>query len=283
MAAEIACSGCAGLSVSEEEKNGFRIHRLKVSDEGAKNTGIPSAGSYITVTVGRLWSYSGEQTEQVYKTLSELITELAAPFIGDKGSVLVCCLGNRKITSDAVGPLCADRLIVTGHLRELQPELYRALGEKSVYVLTTGVAGETGIETCELIRAAVRTLHPSLVIAIDALAARDVDRLATAVQLSDAGISPGSGVGNRRKAINRDSVGAPVLSVGVPTVVHSSTLVWDALSRAGIKDESPELKHILENERSFFVTPKEADLAVSAQAEALACAINLALIGIPRL
>jgi spore protease len=132
------------------------------------------------------------------------------------------------------------------------------------------------MEALDLIRGAVRAVRPNVVLAVDALAARSTSRLAATVQLSDTGISPGSGIGNRRRAINRESVGVPVISLGIPTVVDSATLVYDALQRAGIRDVDAPLREVLENQRHFFVSPKESDLITAQTAALLSEAIELA-------
>lgn len=266
-----------GSYVTEYVKDGFFVHEIRVPGENG-------GGRYLTVTVGELWLKGRETEEMAKNALSELLSELIDPIIAKKPpSVLTVCLGNRRITSDAIGPLCAERLIVTRHLRTEKAELFTSLGGKELAVITPGVTGETGIETYELILSAVRAVRPSLVICIDALAARSVDRLVTTVQLTDTGISPGSGVGNHRKAITEATLGVPVVSIGVPTVVQSSTLVFDALERAGMTDIEKPLLDVLENEKSFFVTPKNADVAVAAQAELIAGAVNKLFLGFSEL
>ena len=191
-------------------------------------------------------------------------------------SVLTVGLGNRDITADALGPKTVDGLLVTRHIKEYKPDIFEKIGQREMSALCPGVVGQTGIETFELIEGAVKRVCPDLVIVIDALAARSVDRLATTVQISDTGIAPGSGIGNKRRRIDRESLGVPVLAVGVPTVVDSATLVYDALGRAGIEETSEELERVLENSRSFFVSLKESDVAVSESARLLANAINYA-------
>jgi spore protease len=142
--------------------------------------------------------------------------------------------------------------------------------------IAPGVVGQTGIETAELIRSAVEAISPSVLICIDALAARSVDRLAVTVQLSNTGIAPGSGIGNHRQAINRDFLGIPVIAIGVPTVVDSSTMVYGMLEKAGVTEISEALETELENGRSFFVTLKETDTATAEMARLIARAIQLA-------
>lgn len=270
-----------GIKIREFTENGFGIHEMEVSENNSP--GI-TPGHYVTIHVGQAWLLDKISLDGAVKTISGYIRKMASALgAGKSGPVLTVCLGNRKITSDAIGPLCADRLIVTRHLRTERRELFDSLGGTSVAVITPGVTGETGIESYESIMAAVRTVKPSYVICVDALAAKNVDRLTTAVQLSDAGISPGSGVGNSRKEISFATLGVPVISVGVPTVVQSSTLVCDALEKAGISEIPEALSQLLKNETDFFVTPKETDIAVSALAGLVAKAINTSLLGFAEL
>ena len=150
----------------------------------------------------------------------------------------------------------------------------------AVSALAPGVLGQTGMEVAEVIAGAVRRARTDAILAVDALAARDCDRLAATVQLSDTGIAPGSGIGNDRCALTRESLGIPVIALGIPTVVDSSTLVYDALRRAGIEQVTGRLRDILENGRRFYVSPKEADLIAESTARLVARAINRALVGV---
>jgi spore protease len=194
--------------------------------------------------------------------------------------VLVVGLGNREITSDAIGPKTADKLTVTRHIKYADEDVWNELDMCEVSALSPGVLGQTGIETVELVRGAVENVRPQLVLAVDALAARSSSRLAATVQLCDSGIAPGSGVGNERGAICLETVGAPVVALGVPTVVDSSTLVYDALAQAGIEQVDERLREILENGRRFYVSPKEADVIAERTAAIIAHAINRALVGV---
>ena len=283
-----------GITVSEDRVNGFSVHRLTVD---VPREGIAEAGRYVTVTLGRPWLESAERVSQAAETLAAVLKELLPrgaelrPSSSDKpqrrakdiSSALTVCLGNRKITADAVGPLCADRLIATRHLKTERPEIWRELGEVSLSALSPGVSGETGIETCELALAAVKTAKPQVVITVDALSARDTERLGTSVQITDTGIAPGSGVGNRRTAISEKTLGVPVISVGVPTVAHSATLIRDALEKSGADADDAELETALSAGRELFVTPRDCDLAVDSMAEIIARAVNLLFLGFERL
>ncbi|MBQ9115654.1 MAG: GPR endopeptidase [Clostridia bacterium] len=269
-----------GFDIKEETSSGFHIHRLTVT---AASTHLPLPGSYITVTLGKLWLHPNDRIEAAEKLLSDIMRELFESFSQKPRSVLVVCLGNRRITSDSIGPLCSEKIIVTRHLKSEFPEIYRSFGEIGLSLITPGVVGDTGIETCETVLSAVNTVSPDIVIAVDALAARDTDRLTASVQISDAGIAPGSGIGNHRKALDRETLGVPVISIGIPTVVHSSTLVLDLLEKSETELNSPKLRRLLENENGFFVTPKDADTSVEFYAKTVAHAVNLTFFGIREL
>jgi spore protease len=150
------------------------------------------------------------------------------------------------------------------------------LKQQNVSALSPGVLGQTGIETAELIKGAVDTVSPDLVVAIDALAAKSVNRLATTIQICDTGITPGSGIGNTKQAINKDTLGVPVIAVGVPTMVSSATLVYDALEKAQVNDISDELIQVLDNGISFFVTLNETDAVINLLSRILSESIDKA-------
>mgnify|MGYP002590559587 FL=1 len=191
------------------------------------------------------------------------------------GPILVAGLGNRDITPDALGPKAADRILATRHVRK---ELARVAGMenlRAVSVLVPGVLGDTGIETAEALEIMVSRLHPAGVIAIDALAARSLRRLGNTVQISDSGIAPGSGIGNMRPPLSRETLGVPVIGVGVPTVVSGSTFAADLL---GADDHDREaLSRIIAPTDNIMVTVREVDLLISRASDLVAMAVNLAL------
>lgn len=262
----------SGVEFRRKNRNGFDFQYMDIKTERASELTGKSKGLYITAEIGRVWLMGDEEK----RLAEEAVAEDIRSFMPKASSVLTVGLGNRDITADALGPKTVDGLLVTRHIKEYKPDIFEKIGQREMSALCPGVVGQTGIETFELIEGAVKRVCPDLVIVIDALAARSVDRLATTVQISDTGIAPGSGIGNKRRRIDRESLGVPVLAVGVPTVVDSATLVYDALGRAGIEETSEELERVLENSRSFFVSLKESDVAVSESARLLANAINYA-------
>ena len=281
LAAECGCEKeSAGVRVCKAAAGGCEILRVHIKEEeAAARIGKP-CGRYVTVECGNVADLDDVAFEEVRRVLAVELKELAERMtgkrIGSGFSVLVAGLGNAEMTPDAVGPETVRRLSVTRHLRQYDTALFSTVGLCEISAVSPGVLGQTGLESVELVRGAVGAATPDLVIAVDALAARATARLAATVQLADTGIQPGAGVGNRRKALNKDTVGAPVLALGVPTVVESATLIRDALTEGGMGEESEALHALLENGRGFFVAPKNIDVLVPSVGKLLAEAIEKA-------
>ena len=257
---DLACESTAvktHKSCNRAEK-GFSVSEVVITGDDH----YPS-GHYVTITIGKIWLEAEERFNSCINVIADELSSFIrrhAPHVPrDELSIMVAGLGNRFITADNLGPLTADKLTVTNHMIG-NGGIFDTLGCKRLCAIQPGVLGQTGIEAAEIIKGAVNAAKPHIVIAIDALAARSTDRLASTVQISDAGICPGSGIGNRRLAVNSDTTGCPVIAIGIPTVVDSSTLVWDALEKAGISEIESSLEAVLENGRSFFVSPKESDI-----------------------
>lgn len=271
-----------GVEVIDEEIHGVSLQRVKVGEEAAEKIGKPT-GTYITVTVPSIRFADGEKLKQWETCLcKELLLlcenlKIQKPFTSQ--SILAVGLGNEELTADAIGPRTVLNLTATRHLKDLEPRLFASFGCCSLSVLTPNVLGKTGIESAELIRSAAERVRPDLILLVDALAASGLERLGTTVQLTDSGIVPGSGVGNHRHALNRETLGIPVIAIGVPTVVSSATLVYDALERSGLSASDPSLVSILENGKSFFVSPKDCDILVELFAKLLSGAIERAFLG----
>ena len=235
----------------EYERNGFRIEET----ERPRESGNPCRERYTALHMGRIWETDRQTFTRAAETAAGILQSYLSSAKGNvssgDGCVLVAGLGNRFITADSVGPRTADLVTVTNHA-VADGTLPALLGCRRVCALAPGVLGQTGMEAAELIADAVQSSGAEAVIAVDALAARSTKRLATTLQISSAGIRPGSGIGNHRAALNRATLGIPVIAIGTPLVVSSSTLVFDALDQAGIQDVSPSLLAVLENGKSFF-------------------------------
>ena len=273
--------GVLPQDIYKEEKVGdLTVSRLHIRGEAEEAFFDKPRGTYVTVKCGKIWRLGEEEQQKLENLLADEIRRMCTHVCNkkiDRGfGALVVGLGNSEITPDAIGPFSVRKLNVTRHLRGIDEKLYDTIGRCEISALFPGVLGQTGIETVELIRGAAENAHPDVVLVIDALAARSCDRLAATVQLSDSGINPGSGIGNHRKAICRETVGVPVIALGVPTVVKSATLVYDALHKAGIEEIRPALREVLESGRSFFVSPKESDVIAERVSHMIANAVDTA-------
>ena len=266
-----------GVSLSQRSEGSVTVSHICICDENAEKILQKPKGDYITLSFSPIAQMDQEQRRHLSDLISKEILGLLSALVPHAGRGFVAGLGNRRITADALGPWTVDRITVTNHLQTLDPTLFSALGQRSVAALAPGVLGDTGVEAAKLIAKAVEAVSPDAVIVVDALAARSVERLGRTVQISNAGISPGSGVGNRRMALNQETLGVPVIAVGVPTVVHSATLVRDALSKAGIEQVYPELETVLQNGEGFFVTSKDCDEMLKDFSQILAMSLDTAL------
>ena len=255
-----------GIRVARERLGEVERVRVDVLDEeGAREVG-KRPGTYTT-----LYSpapESGEAWDRLRDTLAEEVRLLGGLDDDMQGGVLVVGLGNRRATPDAVGPRAVDRILCT---RALKAEAGLS-GLREVTAVAPGVYGQTGVDVGELVGGLVRTLHPALIIALDALCAREPGRIARTVQLIDAGIQPGSGVGNHRAALSREALGVRVVAIGVPTVVYARSIVADALSRAGGDADACACV-----DEDMIVTPRDIDALVKRASRLLADALNRAL------
>ena len=257
---------------SEEEKEGLRIERLDVRTKRAGQLLGKEAGRYVTLSLPPLTD-NVRDTDKRLLVISEEIKRL----IPVNGMVMVVGLGNENITPDALGPKVAQGVLATRHITG---EIARSTGLdrlRAVAVLRTGVTGQTGIETGELIQSVVRRIKPTALIVVDALASRGVERLGCTLQISDTGIAPGAGVGNHRMRISEDTLGVPVIALGIPTVVDAATLVCDLLSADDEKKYRELSESVSPGGRSMVVTPREIDLLIDRAAHLLSLSINISL------
>lgn len=245
----------AGLELNEEHICGCRVTAVKINGGEASKALCKPIGNYLTLELDEYIRRRENSFSDAANALSQLMRRFAE--IQNAQSFLVACLGNRAITPDAVGPEVSDSLIVTRHLKQSLPQEFAALS--SVAVLRTGVLGTTGIESAQSLKALCGLVQPDCVIAVDALASGELDRLCRNVQICDSGIAPGSGVGNDRAELNRESLGVPVIAVGVPTVIDAAAFCADE-SAAGL-----------------FVTPRNIDELVRSVSKLVAYGLNLAL------
>ncbi|MBQ7144445.1 MAG: GPR endopeptidase [Oscillospiraceae bacterium] len=259
----------SGVRAVDREREGFAVHVVEILDESGEAALGKPRGRYVTVELDGLLRRETDAFPRAASALAAELRELLA--LDADGSCLVAGLGNRDITPDAIGPDVVSHIIVTRHLKERLPEDFARL--RPVSAICTGVLGTTGIESGELVRTVCASLRPDCVIAVDALASRSPDRLCRTVQLSDTGIVPGSGVGNARQALNRETLGVPVIAVGVPTVVDAATLTLDLAARGGVKLSPAAFGEL----GSMIVTPRDVDKTVRDVGKLIGYAVNLAL------
>lgn len=259
-------SALQGVKAVESRCEGFVCEEVKILDErGEQALGKP-VGTYITVNLKELLMGEEGVFERAIQAISTELSKLLE-HVNTQGLVLVVGLGNRAITPDALGPKVHDYTLVTRHLIEHMPQQFENFCP--VISIASEVLGTTGIESGELVQAVCEKLKPSCVIAVDALAARSLQRLCKTVQLSDTGITPGSGVGNHRIGLNQASLGIPVISIGVPTVVEARTLAIDLLNG----QESPMFRQ----GDGLFVTPKDIDRQINEFAKVIGYGIGITL------
>lgn len=291
----------SGVILEEEEleSENVRLSRVIIETEkGAKAMGKPK-GTYITIEAAEMSEADEDYHKEISKVLANCLMELMPNDMPQDYSILVVGLGNRDVTPDCLGPLVVNHLHMNRHLiKEYgQAALEREKGA-ILSGIVPGVMGQTGMETVEIIKGVVKQTEPDLVIAIDALAARNARRLNRTIQIANTGIHPGSGVGNHRHAINEESLGVPVIAIGVPTVVDAATIVGDSMENllaaleenkqvAGLHqtyrefDETDKRTLVLEvlspNLNGMFVTPKDIDETIRHISFTISEALHMAI------
>lgn len=279
-----------GVRMTEERHEEATVSWVEVfSPEGEQLIG-KSMGNYVTIDAPGMRRRNRDLQEAVGKILVQQLAKLLD--LGPDSSTLVVGLGNWNATPDALGPRVTAKLLVTRHLKDFVPQDV-AGGLRPVAAISTGVLGITGIETAEVIRGVVEHVKPDVVICIDALAARNVERIGTTIQLADTGINPGSGIGNQRKPLNKETLGVPVIAMGVPTVVYASTIIHDVFEAmaAQFQGQKPffQLFSSPEDRRELVtgvmsptvgelvVTPKEIDDMIEDMSRVIAGSLNAVL------
>lgn len=286
-----------GIEVINEIDNDIKVTTVKVKDEnGARKIGKPK-GNYVTIDIPEFTAYDGETMDRVSQVVSEILGRMIN--IDVEKTALVVGLGNWKVTPDALGPKVTEGIMVTRHLKTVMPEIMDD-SVRPVCSIAPGVLGITGVETVEIIKGTVERVKPDVVICIDALAARRVERVNTTIQIGDTGISPGAGVGNNRKQINEENLGVKVIAIGVPTVVDAVTIANDTIdmvvdslmnNASSGNDFYKMLGSLDKNEKSslirevlsskslgeMIVTPKDIDLIINSLAKIISNGINMAV------
>ncbi|MBQ7171377.1 MAG: GPR endopeptidase [Clostridia bacterium] len=261
---------------TEKTERGFRTLTQRAPRE--QENGLSEEDCVITVFADGMWAFEEEKKACLSFLLAQKIRLLGDAVFSRKETpkILVAGIGNARMTADAIGPETAEKITVTRHLSLLSPAVFRSLGSLSVAAIAPGVVGQTGIETADLIEGAVKASSPDLILAFDALASCSLTHLFSTVQLTNNGISPGSGLKNNRTALDFARFGVPVIGIGVPTVTSAPALVFDFLSAAGEEIGEKTEEKILAIGEGYFVSPKEADQMLVSVSAILARAADLA-------
>lgn len=244
-----------GAKSCDSEYEGIKINEVNIETARAAEVLQKPIGRYITLRFGDIQNMTDTVPLEgaIIKSLGRLLGR-------ERSNVTVVGLGNTDITPDALGPLVADRILATRHIERKLSQIFGIEKLSKVSAITAGVIGKTGIEAAELVDAAIQKIKPDAVIAVDALAARRPERLCRTIQLSNTGITPGSGVHNARKSLDSDSIGVPVIAIGIPTVVEAATYRYDCAGNWA--------------DEKMMVTPKDIDVQIRKSAEIISSAIN---------
>lgn len=283
-----------GLETQEEELGeDIKVYRVKVLNEKGEEAIGKKKGNYITIDIKNLKVAGEEDIQKASETVTKELKNLIGNLIGDHDDILVVGLGNLYVTPDSLGPKVIQDIDITRHILTYMPEVLDK-NTRPVSAVSPGVLGTTGIETLEILKGIVDNIHPKLLIVIDALASRSMERISSTVQIADTGIIPGAGVGNQRKELTIDTLGIPVVAIGIPTVVEAATIAADSLDLfiKKVQDEAKSneflnqlqdedkyqmIKEVLAPaEYNFIVTPKEIDELIENMSSIVARGINFA-------
>ena len=284
-----------GVESTEEGINeNIKVSGVTVANQNGEKALGKAMGNYVTIDVKKLKIAQEEEIQKTSEVLSSELRKMIDLHTDKQGEILIVGLGNIYVTPDALGPKVINEIDVTRHVIKYLPQ-YVEEGTRPVSAISPGVLGTTGIETVEILKGIVDNVKPKLLIVIDALASRSIDRISSTIQISDTGIVPGAGVGNTRQEISQNSLGVPVIAVGIPTVVELATLVSDGidifidrlqekaesneyLNKLQQNDKYEEVKEALNvGEYNMIVTPKEIDDLIENMKDIVARGINFAV------
>lgn len=280
-----ADSELRGVRVEEyyKEKEDVRVTKVMIDTKNAAKAMGKPMGIYVTMEAPAMVEPDDDYHREISECLAEELQNLLPG--GEEQSVLVVGLGNREVTADSLGPQAVDNLLITRHIvREYGTAAYNCDRMNLISALEPGVMAKTGMETAEIVKGVVQETSPDVLIVIDALAARSTKRLNRTIQITNTGIQPGSGVGNHRNALTEESLGIPVIAIGIPTVVDAATIVFDALDK--LLEEENDLdaaKYVGRQQLNFselnnmYMTGKDIDAVIKRVSFTVSEGINMAL------
>ena len=284
-----------GVEASEEViDNNIKLTRVEIKDENGEKALGKVKGNYITIDLKNMKYLGEDEKEKSSEVLSNELKKMIDEYVGKEEEILVVGLGNIYVTPDALGPKVINEIDVTRHLLKYVPQ-YLDKNTRPVSAISPGVLGTTGIETAEILKGIIENIKPKLVIVIDSLASRSMERISSTIQLADTGIVPGAGVDNARKELTVNTLGIPVIAIGIPTVVETAVVVNDCLdvfieklqekaesntylNKLKEEDNYLEIKEaLIPKNFNFIVTPKEIDSLVENMKDVVARGINMSL------
>lgn len=266
-----------GIECEEEKKKDIAITRVKILNEDGEKALQRKIGNYITIDIKKINNITVEKEEEIIKTFSNELSKIIDKHVKKDEEILIVGLGNVYATPDSLGAKVVQNIEITRHIKIYLPNAIDK-NTRSVSAITPGVLGTTGIETIEIVRGIVDNIKPKLVIAIDSLCSKNIDRINKSIQISDTGIIPGGGVGNKQEELSKETLGVPVIGVGIPTVLDAATIVVDTLKNCDINIPENEIVNKMKlNNFNFVVTPKEIDSLIENMVLLVSEGINLAL------
>ena len=284
-----------GVEANEEEiNNNIKLTRVKILDEKGEQALGKRKGTYITIDMKNMKYMGNDEIQSASEVLSKELKNMIKEHVELEDEILVVGLGNIYVTPDALGPKVINEIDITRHLLKYVPQ-YLEKNTRPVSAISPGVLGTTGIETAEILKGIVENVKPKLMIVIDSLASRSMKRISSTIQLADTGIVPGAGVDNARKELTKDTLGIPVIAIGIPTVVETAVVVNDCLdvfieklqqearsndylNKLKEEDNYEEIKEaLIPKEFNFIVTPKEIDGLIENMKDVVARGINMSL------
>ncbi len=266
-----------GIECEEEQKDDIKITRVKITNSEGEKALDRKKGNYITIDLKKVNNITTEKEDMIINVFSEELKKIIEKNSNQGEEVLIVGLGNLYATPDSLGSKVVQNIEITRHIKIYLPNAIDP-NTRSISAITPGVLGTTGVETIEIVKGIVDNIKPKLVIAIDSLCSKNIDRINKSIQIADTGIIPGGGVGNRQEELSKDTLGIPVIGIGVPTVLDAATIVTDTLNTCQINISENEIVEKMKlNNCNFIVTPKEIDSLIESMSTIISDGINITL------
>jgi len=267
-----------GIECSEQLIDDIVITTVEILDEEGEKALEKKKGTYITIDTKKINNISEEKEEVIISTFSKEILKIVEKHVKKEDEILIIGLGNLHSTPDALGSRVVENIEITRHIKIYLPQ-YIDKNARSVCAISPGVLGTTGIESFEIVKGIVDNIKPSIIIVIDSLCSKNINRINKSIQIADTGIVPGGGVGNEREALTEETLGIPVIAVGIPTVLDAATIVIDTMNICNISIKEEEIIKTMElNNFNFIVTPKEIDELIENMSNIISEGINRIII-----